>query len=65
MPLFILTPALMFLFALSCVTCTFTIVHNATSPYTFDRITTLHRVWGYTNLIILSFFTYAECTPAL
>lgn len=65
MPLFIVTPALMCLFAVSCVTCTFTIIHNATSPYTCHRVTTLDRVWAYTNIIILSFFTYAECTPAL
>lgn len=65
MPLFILTPALMCLFALSCVTCTFIIIDTATSPYTCQRITTLHRIWAYTNIIILSFFTYAACTPAL
>lgn len=56
MPLFVATPSLMCLFAVSCTMCTFTVLHNATSTYTCDRITTLHRVWAYTHVIAISCF---------
>lgn len=56
MPFFIVVPALMILFFLSCFMNTFILIHKGQSSYSWDRVTNLDKVWFYINVIVFSCF---------
>lgn len=57
MHLFICVPALMTLFT---ITCTVSVINlctkDSTSPWAYQRTTTMDKVYVYAHMVILSFF---------